>query len=1297
MVGSEDDIPLPPPSQTLTQQTPHTVSTIKLPILKKGEYDIRAMKMEHYLAHTDYPIWEVIQRGNGPVSVSTDTNGLIKRSFAKFHKMTDAKEMWEAIKSRFGGNDESKKMQKVFESIEFHGAGVVTNDENQKFLRVFESDVKGSTASSSSTQNVAFISENTSSTNDVSTAYGVSNSFGHNSQYEHTSSYSLLANQSSCPQLDHEDLEQLDEFDLEEMDLKWQVAMISMRMKKFYKKTGRKLQFDAKEPVGFDKTKVECYSCHKTGHFARECRSKGNQDSRRRDTWNTRNKDKENRRRTGKQEDSKALVTLDGEGVDWTSHSEDEQENYALMACSSSGSDTKLSSSAHPAIPPPLHVCPIISQPNSHVQSAEPQMFFGLPLIRPHVPSLPGRNVSAFREKGKNCVSPQRDLKLETQKNYWKQVSKRLWWIKDYPQRALQNKGIVDSGCFRHMTGNKAYLAEYQDFNGGPVAFGGSKVYITGTGKIKTGKLDFKDVCFVKELHHFNLFSVSQMCDKKNKVLFTDSECLVLSPEFNLPDENQVLLRILRQNNMYSFNLENIVPFGGLACLIAKATIDESNKWHMRLGHVNFKNLNKLVKGNLVRGLPSKIFHNDHTCVACQKGKQHKASCKAKLVSSISQPLQLLHIDLCGPTSVRGLNHKTYCLVITDDFSRCDNGTEFKNRDFIELCGSKGIKREYSNDRTPQQNGVVKRKNRTIIEAARTMLADSFLPNTFWAEAKDLEALKIESWVDAMQEELLQFKFYERWFLVDLPYGKKAIGTKWVYRNKKDERGVVVRNKARIFLAFASYMGFIVYQMDVKSAFLYGKIDEEISDDFYGEESPSFLDYKIKQKGMWYLYIVQDKYVAENPEGNLIFASVRLLVTPWDPEDFSHGMRKDYIQSLKDLHLVLFKEFFRTFKRKNQHKKKVLKTSKRRSVFKQGRKIVKSSKGAPTVPTNTEWDDLDMDIDDTMDYTLAQDEGKTDKVDEKGESTAQQQSTDRQDEGTDMPKVSTARTKLSTDKFEEGTAEPEPRESTSSAAQTTPTPTPTTFGDDETIAQVLLNMSQAKAVSKEKEKGVEIRNAKNAERPRTTSTRSVLTLKPLPKIDPNDKGKKRIEEDEESEEITEAKKKFDQIAHDEEVARKIQEEWEAEEERKRLTEEEATKTALSNEYDFIQARIEADRLLAERVQEAEREQFTVEERAKFLHDTIATQRRILAQQRTEAIRNKPPTKNQFRNQMMTYLKHVGNKKHADLKTKSFDEIKALYEKVKRFDDSFITIGSTEDERKIKEMNEGASDPDKKKK
>ncbi|GJU62676.1 ribonuclease H-like domain-containing protein [Tanacetum coccineum] len=295
------------------------------------------MKMEHYLAHTDYPIWEVIQNGNGPVSITTDTSGQIKvlpprtaeeivarererkarttllmalpeDHLAKFHKMTDAKEMWDAIKSRFGGNDESKKMQKyilkqqfegfsvsnteglhkgydrfqsLLSQLEIHGAGVSTEDANQKFLRSLPS--------------------------------------------------------ACCPQLDHEDLEQINEYDLEEIDLKWQVAMISMRMKKFYKKTGRKLQFDAKEPVGFDKTKVECYNCHKTGHFAKECRIKGNQDNRRRDAWNSGTKD---RSRTGQKEDSKALVTINGECVDWKNHSED--EDYALMACNSSDSDTEV-------------------------------------------------------------------------------------------------------------------------------------------------------------------------------------------------------------------------------------------------------------------------------------------------------------------------------------------------------------------------------------------------------------------------------------------------------------------------------------------------------------------------------------------------------------------------------------------------------------------------------------------------------------------------------------------------------------------------------------------------------------------------------------------------------------------------------------------------------------------------------------------------------------------------------------------------------------------------------------------
>nr|GEY29815.1 putative ribonuclease H-like domain-containing protein [Tanacetum cinerariifolium] len=160
------------------------------------------------------------------------------------------------------------------------------------------------------------------------------------------------------------------------------------------------------------------------------------------------------------------------------------------------------------------------------------------------------------------------------------------------------------------------------------------------------------------------------MYDKKNSVLFTDTECLVLSSDFKLPDASQVLLRVPRENNMYNVNLKHIVPSGDLTCLFGKATLDESNLWHRRLGHVNFKTINKLVKENLIRGLPTNVFTNDNSCVACKKGKQHRAFCKSKTVSSIDQPLFRLHMDLFGPTFVKSLSKKSYCLVITDDYSR---------------------------------------------------------------------------------------------------------------------------------------------------------------------------------------------------------------------------------------------------------------------------------------------------------------------------------------------------------------------------------------------------------------------------------------------------------------------------------------------------------------------------------------------------------------------------------------------------------------------------------------------------
>nr|GEZ24515.1 ribonuclease H-like domain-containing protein [Tanacetum cinerariifolium] len=214
----------------------------------------------------------------------------------------------------------------------------------------------------------------------------------------------------------------------------------------------------------------------------------------------------------------------------------------------------------------------------------------------------------------------------------------------DDPHKALKDKEIFDCGCSSHMTGNRDHLADYQNFKGGSVAFGGrqnfvssgsSRPFTSGSGGAPGKQRVIVCYNYKGEGH------MSKQCikpkrkrdaewfkDKKNKVLFTDTDCLMLSPDFKLPDEHQVLPKIPIQHNMYSFNLKNIDPSGDLSCLFAKASIDESNKWHRRLGHVNFNNLNKLVKRNLVRGLPSKIFENDHTYVACPKGKQHKASCK---------------------------------------------------------------------------------------------------------------------------------------------------------------------------------------------------------------------------------------------------------------------------------------------------------------------------------------------------------------------------------------------------------------------------------------------------------------------------------------------------------------------------------------------------------------------------------------------------------------------------------------------------------------------------------------------
>nr|GEX64103.1 hypothetical protein [Tanacetum cinerariifolium] len=842
---------------------------------------------------TDYSLWEVILNGDysiptrvvdgvvQPISPTTTEQRLAKKNELKaretllmalpdkhqlkFNIHKDAKSLMEAIEKRFGGNKETKKvqktllkqqyenfsgsssesldqihdrLQKLISQLKILGESLSQEDINLKFLRslpfewrthtliwrnkadledqsldglfnnlkIYEAEVKISSSTSHTIQNIAFVSsQNTDSTNEsVSVVPSVIASstkvlvfvLPNVDNLSDTIIYSFFASQCNSPQLDNDDLKQIDADDLEEMDLKWQMAMLTMRAR-------------------------------------RECMS----------PKDTRNKDTQRRNVPLETFTSNALVSqYDGVGsYDWSFQADEEPTNYALMAFTSSSpssSDNKdnalvelrkkfeaaekerdddelnisesdvsvptslvhdmyKSGEGYHAVPPPytgtfmppkldlvFHdastisetvptifdvepsttkptkemsqsnkpFVPIIedwvsdsedefegydnqvfnsimfdcdelnsyesdiSMPTSPVHDRyksvegyhavsppytgtfmplKPDLFFhDAPTVSKTVPSIlnvdpsttkPTKDMSQSNRPSAPVINWVSDLEDEskgepmpTQKApSFVQTSEHVKTLRTSvkpgnPQQALKDKGVIDSGCSRHVTANISYLSDFEEINRGYVAFSGNP--------------------------------------KGGKIIGKDTECVVLSSDFKLPDENHVLLR---------------------------ATLDESKLWHRRLGHINFKTMKKLVKGNLVRGLPSKVFENNHTCVACKNGKQHRASCKSKPVISVSQPIQRLHMDLFGPTFVKSLNKKSYCLVVIDDYSRfswvfflAKDETSTILKTFIT-----GIKREFSVARTPQQNGVAERKNQTLIEASRTMLADSLLPIPFWAEA----------------------------------------------------------------------------------------------------------------------------------------------------------------------------------------------------------------------------------------------------------------------------------------------------------------------------------------------------------------------------------------------------------------------------------------------------------------------------------------------------------------------------------------------------------------------------------
>nr|GEU65562.1 hypothetical protein [Tanacetum cinerariifolium] len=568
-------------------------------------------------------------------------------------------------------------------------------DDVYNHLKVYESEVQKKSESNS--HNMAFISLantssgkyeiNTASIPTASTQVSTASAVVAAASISHDTVCTYIASQSNVSQIKYKDIIQIDEDDIKEMDIKWNMALLSMRADRFWKKTGKKITIQGTDVAGFDKLKVECFNCHKMGHFARECRAPRSHDRGRRESYKQGSKEEEPA--------PKALMAIDGIGWDW-SYMANEEENHALVAdeealiefaliaksSSSSKNEKDMSWKGLPEFandtitdysrPSPSIESNINDLQNSNSSVSEHGESSESIMSKPMIKFVKAGNSPKIIKINKVKTARKPHIRYA---EIYRNTSKGP---NGNSQNNIDDKAYWDSGCSQHMTGNISYLSDYEPYDRGYVSFG------QGDGKI-------------------------------------------IGKDFKLKDDTDVLLRTSRQHNMYSIDLKNIVPHKDLTYLVGKAFAGESMLWHRRLGHLNFKTMNKLVRHNLVKGLPSKYFENDHTCVACLKGKQHKASCKTKLsLTTKDETSGILRNFITEIENLKDLKVK---------INRCDNGGEFKNKEMHEFCTRKGIKREFNNARTPQQNGVAERRNRTMIEAARIILVDAKLLVTFWAEA----------------------------------------------------------------------------------------------------------------------------------------------------------------------------------------------------------------------------------------------------------------------------------------------------------------------------------------------------------------------------------------------------------------------------------------------------------------------------------------------------------------------------------------------------------------------------------
>nr|GEY65833.1 hypothetical protein [Tanacetum cinerariifolium] len=603
-------------------------------------------------------------------------------------------------------------------------------DDLHNNLKIHETEIKGSLNSSQNSQ-VDFVSSNSSgSTNQA-----------HGSNSANTDSisdvviYSFFANQSNIPQLDNENLQQIDADDLEEMDLKCQMDMLTMRARRFLKKTRRNIDANGSETIRFDKTKVECYSRHKRGHFVRKFRAQ-RENKNREPVW---------RNVTIETTDAKALVAQDGFGYDWSDQAEDEPTNFALMAYTSSGSssssnsDTKVddkykTGKGYHEVPPPYTGNFMPPKPNLILADVDEYVVSDSEDENETETKSKQRKLSfakiEFVKPNEQMKSPREYVKREEHNRQAKHPRKNSQSPRGNPQLELQEK--VDSGCSRHMTGNMSYLSEYEE---------------------------------IDEI--------------------TDTECVVLSPDFKLLMKAKSCLEF-QEKNMYSVDLKNVSPSGGLACLFANATLDESNLCHRRLGHINFKTTNKLVRGNLIRDTLGKF-----------DGKANEGFFVGYSMNSKDSPG-----DRFKPSEeeekkdVKDPGNEDYKVPSTvKPRVNQEKDANVNNTNIINTV-------------SPSNNAAGIKDNVVDENIVYGCADDPNMPNLEEiVYSDDDEDVGVEADMTNLDTNILV---------------KEEIDYDEVF-------ALVARIEAiRLFLAYASFKDFVVNQIDVKSAFLYGNIKEEV-------------------------------------------------------------------------------------------------------------------------------------------------------------------------------------------------------------------------------------------------------------------------------------------------------------------------------------------------------------------------------------------------------------------------------------------------------------------------------------